>query len=141
MGTSRTVGLHMIVAGLSRLAEQLNRTHFCFHKMAVSRIVFLSIERHMLMATCIVATATPAASTAASAAKSSHNVIESAARSRRTKAVIASHTDLNFRIEKQFKRRKRCMERFSSLATEYFCRSHHCHRRAESIVSYCRSRG
>ena len=91
----------MIVAGLSMPAGQLNRKHFYFHKMAVSHIVFLSIERHMLMATCTVATAKPAAS----AAKSNHIVIESAARSRRMKVAIASHT--NCRIEKQFKRRKR----------------------------------
>ena len=135
------MGLHMIVAGLSRLAGQLNRTHFCFHKMAVSRIAFLSIEHHMLMATCTVATATPAASAAVSAAMSNHSEIEFAVRSRRTKVAIASHTDLNFRIEKQLKRRKRCMGRFSSLATEYFCRSRHCHKRVESVVSYCRSRG
>ena len=98
--------------------------------MAVSRIVFLSIIAHrMLMAVCTVATVLPAAS---AAAKSSHNAIESVARSHRTKVTIVSHTDLNCRIERQFKPRKRCMGKFYSLAAEYFCHSHHCHKRAES---------
>ena len=117
----------MIVVGL---AEWLHHTHLCLRKMAVSRIAFLSIERRMLMATCTVATASPMAS-AATAAKSSHSVTEFVARSRRMKETIACHTDLNCRIGKQFKLRRRCMGKFSSLVAECFCHSHHCHKKAE----------
>ena len=98
--------------------------------MAVSRIESSSIERRMLMANCTIAAATPAAF---AAAVPSHSVIESADRSRCTKGSIADHTDLNCRIGRQFMPHKRCMEKFSSLAARYFCRSHHCHKWAESV--------